>query len=187
MSITADGRPSGDDGEPDQNPMLGYRESLVRDWPGPARPDDADADFPDGWRRTAVAAIEAGAVQTVLVDALERRRSRGVRARHRRPAPARRAPARARGGRGRPERGAHAPGGRRERSHHVRAVPEALLLVACAPAAAIQRTGGAHRHRDPRLDRAPRPRPGTAARARGSGRPHRRRARRRPRPRRAPA
>jgi DNA helicase II / ATP-dependent DNA helicase PcrA len=71
VSITADGRPSGDDGEPDQNPMLGYRESLVRDWPGPARPDDADADFPDGWRRTAVAAIEAGAVQTALVDALE--------------------------------------------------------------------------------------------------------------------
>ena len=27
--------------------------------------------FPDGWRRTAVAAIEAGAVQTALVDALE--------------------------------------------------------------------------------------------------------------------
>ena len=51
--------------------MLGYRESLVRDWPGPARPDDADATFPDGWRRTAVAAIEAGAVQTALVDALD--------------------------------------------------------------------------------------------------------------------
>ena len=58
-------------GSRDQNPMLGYRESLVRDWPGPARPDDADADFPDGWRSTAVAAIEAGAVQTALVDALE--------------------------------------------------------------------------------------------------------------------
>jgi DNA helicase II / ATP-dependent DNA helicase PcrA len=71
VSIEADGRPSGDDGEPDQNPMLGYRESLVRDWPGTARPDDTDAAFPDGWRRTAVAAIEAGAVQTALVDALE--------------------------------------------------------------------------------------------------------------------
>ena len=38
--------PSGDDGEPEQNPMLGYRESLVRDWPGPARPDDADDAVP---------------------------------------------------------------------------------------------------------------------------------------------
>ena len=57
-------------GTAEQNPMLGYRESLVRDWPGPARPDDASDQFPDGWRRTAVAAIEVGAVQTALVDAL---------------------------------------------------------------------------------------------------------------------
>ena len=72
VTIEASGPPSGDDDGPaEQNPMLGYRESLVRDWPGPARPDDADATFPDGWRRTAVAAIEAGAVQTALVDALD--------------------------------------------------------------------------------------------------------------------
>ncbi len=72
MTIEASGQPSDDgDGAAEQNPMLGYRESLVRDWPGPARPDDADATFPDGWRRTAVAAIEAGAVQTALVDALD--------------------------------------------------------------------------------------------------------------------
>jgi DNA helicase-2/ATP-dependent DNA helicase PcrA len=72
--VTTEPRPltSGDDDGPvEQNPMLGYRESLVRDWPGPAKPDDADATFPDGWRRTAVAAIEAGAVQTALVDALD--------------------------------------------------------------------------------------------------------------------
>ena len=73
VTIEANSSPLRDDGrpEPEQNPMLGYRESLVRDWPGPARPDDTDAAFPDGWRRTAVAAIEAGAVQTTLVDALD--------------------------------------------------------------------------------------------------------------------
>ena len=69
-AVEASKRPDGD-GSAEQNPMLGYRESLVRDWPGPARPDDADAAFPDGWRRTAFAAIEAGAVQTALVDALD--------------------------------------------------------------------------------------------------------------------
>ncbi|MGZ8629981.1 MAG: ATP-dependent DNA helicase [Actinomycetota bacterium] len=67
VSIAAGGDESG----ADQNPMLGYRESLVRDWPGPARPDDASPLFPDGWRRTAEAAVEAGAVQTALVDALD--------------------------------------------------------------------------------------------------------------------
>ena len=72
VTIETSGEPSGDDDAPgEQNPMLGYREALVRDWPGLARPDDADATFPDGWRRTAVAAIEAGAVQTALVDALD--------------------------------------------------------------------------------------------------------------------
>jgi DNA helicase-2/ATP-dependent DNA helicase PcrA len=72
VTIETTGRPSRDDDEPpEQNPMLGYRESLVRDWPGPARPDDADGTFPDGWRRTAVAAIEAGAVQTALLDSLD--------------------------------------------------------------------------------------------------------------------
>lgn len=71
VTIETSSRPSGEDAEAEQNPMLGYRESLVRDWPGPARPDDADGTFPDGWRRTAVAAIEAGAVQTALVDALD--------------------------------------------------------------------------------------------------------------------
>ncbi|MEX0650595.1 MAG: ATP-dependent DNA helicase, partial [Actinomycetota bacterium] len=72
VTISVDpGRAAGDNSEPEQNPMLGYRESLVRDWPGPARPDDASDQFPDGWRRTAVAAIEAGAVQTTLVEALK--------------------------------------------------------------------------------------------------------------------
>src|SRR5262245_36540204 len=47
------------------NPMLGLRERFVRDWPGPARPDDADEVFADGWRAVA---LEGG--QTSLVEAL---------------------------------------------------------------------------------------------------------------------
>ncbi|HEX2090683.1 MAG TPA: ATP-dependent DNA helicase [Actinomycetota bacterium] len=38
----------------DENPLVGYRERFVRDWPGPALRDDADAVFPAGWRRTAL-------------------------------------------------------------------------------------------------------------------------------------
>ncbi|MEX0984044.1 MAG: ATP-dependent DNA helicase [Actinomycetota bacterium] len=49
-----------------QNTMLGLRERFVRDWPGPARPHDADAVFPHGWRG---AALE-GAVQPSLIEAL---------------------------------------------------------------------------------------------------------------------
>src|SRR5439155_11666288 len=45
--------------------MLGLREGFVRPWPGPARPDDADALFAHGWR---AAAIEG--TQPSLVDAL---------------------------------------------------------------------------------------------------------------------
>lgn len=50
--------------------MLGQRLELVKPWPGPARPDDADELFPTGWRRTAVEAVAAGAVQSSLLDAL---------------------------------------------------------------------------------------------------------------------
>jgi DNA helicase-2/ATP-dependent DNA helicase PcrA len=39
---------------PEENPLAGYRERFVRDWPGPARRDRADALFPDGWRQTAM-------------------------------------------------------------------------------------------------------------------------------------
>jgi DNA helicase II / ATP-dependent DNA helicase PcrA len=53
-----------------QNPMLGYRQALVRDWPGPARPDDADALFPRGWRRAAADVVSAGSIQGSLLDAL---------------------------------------------------------------------------------------------------------------------
>ena len=62
---------AGDPAEDEQNPMLGQRLNLVRDWPGPARPDDTDALFTSGWRAAAVEAVAEGAVQAALVDSLE--------------------------------------------------------------------------------------------------------------------
>jgi len=53
-----------------ENPLVGYRERFVRDWPGPARPVDADALFPAGWRWTALEAAAAGAVPETLAAAL---------------------------------------------------------------------------------------------------------------------
>ena len=95
--------------------------------------------------------------------------------------PARDASARARGRRGSPT----GDGDRIPRTlsasslmDHAR-VPEALLLDARAAAAPVQRTGGADRHRDPRVDRAARGGPGAAARSRRRRRPHPGGARRR--------
>ncbi len=42
------------------NPIAGYRQRFVRDWPGPARPVEADPLFVDGWRRGAVEAAVSG-------------------------------------------------------------------------------------------------------------------------------
>jgi DNA helicase II / ATP-dependent DNA helicase PcrA len=61
----------GADIDEEHNPILGYRERLVREWPGPALPDETDDVFPDGWRRAAVEAFEAGGVQASLLDALD--------------------------------------------------------------------------------------------------------------------
>lgn len=55
----------------EENPLIGYRERFVRDWPGPARPDDEDGLFPAGWRRAAVEAASTGAVPAMLVEALD--------------------------------------------------------------------------------------------------------------------
>lgn len=55
---------------PAENPLIGYRERFVRDWPGPARPADPDRLFPSGWRRAALEAVRAGAVPTAGIDAL---------------------------------------------------------------------------------------------------------------------
>jgi DNA helicase-2/ATP-dependent DNA helicase PcrA len=52
-------------GEPgDEYPNRGYRERFVRDWPGPARPDEADPLFPQGWR--AAAAGETAPAEAAL-------------------------------------------------------------------------------------------------------------------------
>ena len=42
----------------------------MKDWPEPARPDDADEVFPEGWRRSAVDAVAIGGVQPTLLDPL---------------------------------------------------------------------------------------------------------------------
>ena len=61
----------GADIDEEHNPILGYRERLVRDWPGPALPDTADEVFPEGWRRAAVVAANAGGVQGSLIDLVD--------------------------------------------------------------------------------------------------------------------
>ena len=60
----------GADIDEETNPLLGYRERFVRDWPEPARPDDTDEVFPEGWRRTAADAVAVGGVQPTLLDPL---------------------------------------------------------------------------------------------------------------------
>jgi DNA helicase II / ATP-dependent DNA helicase PcrA len=61
----------GADIDEEHNPILGYRERFVRDWPGPALPDESDAVFRDGWRRAAADASTGGAVQPSLLEALD--------------------------------------------------------------------------------------------------------------------
>ncbi len=60
----------GADIDEETNPLMGYRERFVRDWPEPAAPDEQDERFPDGWRHAAVTAMDAGGVQPSLVDTL---------------------------------------------------------------------------------------------------------------------
>src|SRR6185295_11080170 len=55
----ADEPDAGDDDEARTNPLEGYRQRFVKPWPGPARPDDRDELFPEGWRRSALAALSA--------------------------------------------------------------------------------------------------------------------------------
>ncbi|MDP9330247.1 MAG: ATP-dependent helicase [Actinomycetota bacterium] len=60
----------GNDIDMENNPLLGYRERFVKDWPEPARPLEADALFPQGWRAAAVEAVGTGGVQPSLVEGL---------------------------------------------------------------------------------------------------------------------
>ena len=62
---------STDDGDPQENPMLGYRLGLVRDWPEPAQPPETDALFPEGWRDAAVLARSDGGVAPERIEPLE--------------------------------------------------------------------------------------------------------------------
>ena len=52
------------------NPLEGYRQRFVRAWPGPAASDDRDELFPEGYRRAAVEAAEAGGANGGRVAAL---------------------------------------------------------------------------------------------------------------------
>ena len=150
--------------------MLGLRERFVRDWPGPAlRP---------GGRSALPAGLAPGGSGVRGADRSDRAARAGgaglLRSVDRRPGPARHASARTRDRRRAPHgrRGpdpAHAVG---QLAHGSRALPEAVLLDARTAAAPLQRTGGAHRHRDPPVDRAPRLGPGSPARGRRRRRPH---------------
>jgi DNA helicase-2/ATP-dependent DNA helicase PcrA len=61
----------GSDIDEENNPILGYRERFVRDWPGPALPAGSDAVFPEGWRHAAVVASDGGGVQESLLESLD--------------------------------------------------------------------------------------------------------------------
>src|SRR6266540_3038047 len=63
--------PGAEDAEAAQtNPLEGYRQRFVRPWPGPARPDDRDELFAEGWRRAALSAHERGRVAAAPLEAL---------------------------------------------------------------------------------------------------------------------
>jgi DNA helicase II / ATP-dependent DNA helicase PcrA len=69
--VTFEGGPEkADEDRPETNPLEGYRQRFVRPWPGPARPDDRDDLFAEGWRRAAVDAAAAGGVTERHVGAL---------------------------------------------------------------------------------------------------------------------
>ena len=55
---------------PQENPLIGYRERFVRDWPGSARRDEPDMLFPAGWRRVAAEAEGDPVILKALVDKL---------------------------------------------------------------------------------------------------------------------
>jgi DNA helicase-2/ATP-dependent DNA helicase PcrA len=64
---------------PEENPLIGYRQRFVRDWPGPALREEPDELFPLGWRRAAADAEEApetleGVVATLDQEDQERYR-----------------------------------------------------------------------------------------------------------------
>src|SRR2546428_7166014 len=55
----------------EENPLVGYRERFVRDWPGPALRGEADDLFPRGWRRAAADSARNASTLANLVDGLD--------------------------------------------------------------------------------------------------------------------
>jgi RecB family exonuclease len=55
----------------EENPLVGYRERFVRDWPGPALREEADELFPLGWRRAAAQATRDPSSLGTLVAGLD--------------------------------------------------------------------------------------------------------------------
>ena len=68
----------GADIDEENNPILGYRERFVRNWPGPALPAGSDALFPEGWRHAAVVASDDGAVQESLLESLDEKERKAL-------------------------------------------------------------------------------------------------------------
>jgi DNA helicase-2/ATP-dependent DNA helicase PcrA len=66
----------------EENPLIGYRERFVRDWPGPALPHEAGSDelFPEGWRTAALRAAADGAGHATVERIPEARRDTYVKA-----------------------------------------------------------------------------------------------------------
>lgn len=54
----------------EENPLVGYRERFVRDWPGPALRDESDALFAAGWRRAALDVASDRSILDKLIDAM---------------------------------------------------------------------------------------------------------------------
>jgi DNA helicase-2/ATP-dependent DNA helicase PcrA len=57
----------------EENPLVGYRERFVRDWPEPALRMELDDLFPSGWRRTAAEAARDRSVLERVVASLPER------------------------------------------------------------------------------------------------------------------
>lgn len=57
----------------EENPLVGFRQRFVRDWPGPARPTDGDALFPEGWRRASLAAARDPSFLASLAERLDQK------------------------------------------------------------------------------------------------------------------
>ncbi len=173
LSFAAGTEGMGDDGEPRTNPLAGYRQRFVRPWPGPARPDDADPLFPQGWRRAALEASGSGSLDAGALDAGELAELAEAAA----GSPyAGRTPTRAGGHGGRGTGAAH--GGLGRRADRLRPLPEAPLLDVGPPAAPVRRPERSDRHGDPPMDRDEVEGSGHAAGGRRRAGPDRRGARR---------